>query len=277
MSSFSFERWRLLAGRHWAENKKRYLLSFFAFIGLLVFWFVFVLLINQTYYIGYSVQQATYFVCLFVIGSFYASQFFSDLSSQPKGLNFLLTPASTLEKLACGLFYVVPVFFVFFTLAFYIVDVAMVTLANVLQTSVQSAGTIPEKSEVINLFVAPKHNANSVNISFYLLLLFFAVQSFFLLGSVYFTKFSFVKTAISIFLLFFAAYFIEAYVMHAFLPKGGHGSAFTQFYIVKEDSTRDKSVALPGWINDVLTTLLRYAFAPLFWIITYYRLKEKEV
>lgn len=277
MNSFSFERWRLLVSRHWAENQKRYTLSFVAFIGLLVFWFAFVLLMNRTYYIEESVQMVTYFVCLFVAGAFYASQFFSDLGSQPKGINFLLTPASTLEKLACGLFYVVLVFFVFLTLAFYIVDVAMVALANALQASMAPAGSTSGKSGVINVFMTEKHNATSVNINYYFLLLFFAVQAFFLLGSVYFTKYSFVKTAIAVFLLFLAAFFIEGYVMDALLPKGRHGDNITVFMTTKEEWMPDKVVALPNWISRVLTALLCYAFAPLFWVVTYYRLKEKEV
>jgi hypothetical protein len=35
--------------------------------------------------------------------------------------------------------------------------------------------------------------------------------------------------------------------------------------------------ALPEWIGKVLNVVLSYAFPPLFWLATYYRLKEKEV
>jgi hypothetical protein len=276
MNAFSFDRWRLLVGRHWAENKKKYILSAIAITSLLAFWFIFLLLIDQNYHLDIRLQHGTYFVCLFVFGGFYASQFFSDLGSQPKGINFLLTPASTLEKLACSLFYAVLLFFVFFTLAFYVVDALMVTLANALERS-RTNSNVGEPSEIINLFFAKKQNAASVNINLYLMLTFFAVQSFFLLGSVYFSKYSFIKTAIALFLVFLALLFTEEYVMDSFLPNGYHAGRLTTFLTVKADGTGDKMAALPEWIGKVLNVVLSYAFPPLFWLATYYRLKEKEV
>jgi hypothetical protein len=276
MNAFSFDRWRLLVGRHWAENKKKYILSAIAITSLLAFWFLFLLLVDQSYHIDNRMQHGTYFVCLFVFGGFYASQFFSDLGSQSKGINFLLTPASTLEKLACSLFYAVLMFFVFFTLVFYVVDALMVTLANALERS-RTNGSIGKPSEIINLFFAKKQNAGAVNISFYLLLVFFAVQSFFLLGSVYFSKYSFIKTAIALFVLFLTLLFTEEYVMDSFLPDGYHAGRLTTFLTVKADRTGDKMAALPEWIGRVLNVVLSYVFPPLFWLATYYRLKEKEV
>ena len=38
-----------------------------------------------------------------------------------------------------------------------------------------------------------------------------------------------------------------------------------------------KLVALPEWIDDTLIFILKFAFAPIFWIVTYFRFKEKEV
>lgn len=275
MTAFSFDRWRLLAGCHWAENKKKYGLSFLAFTGLLVFWFVFVLLMDRNHHLDHTIQHGTYFISLFVIGAFFASQYFSDLGSEPKGINFLLTPASILEKLVCGLFYTVLLFFVFFTLSFYIVDVAMVALSNALKSPMEGYGKQP--SEVINVFFAKMNSATSLNISYYLLLLYFAVQSFFLLGSVYYSKYPFIKTAIALFLLFLAAFLIEAYIMDAILPKGYHQISFTAFVTAGSDLDNSKTIALPEWINQVLTVLLCYAVPPLLWLVTYHRLKEKEV
>jgi hypothetical protein len=272
MTAFSFDRWGLLVGRHWAENKKKYILSAIAITSLLAFWFIFTLLINPNYHLDIRIQHGTYFVCLFVFGGFYASQFFSDLGSQPKGINFLLTPASTLEKLACSLFYAVLLFFVFFTLAFYVVDALMVTLANALERS-RANGNLKEPSEVINLFFAKKQNAGSVNINLYLMLTFFAVQSFFLLGSVYFSKYSFIKTAIALFILFITGLFLEEYVMDAFLPEGYHVGGLTT-YLTRSS---DKITALPQWIARVLKVVFSCAFPPLFWLVTYHRLKEKQV
>jgi len=47
--------------------------------------------------------------------------------------------------------------------------------------------------------------------------------------------------------------------------------------MIYNDPASDKLITLPEWIGDVLVFLLKYAFAPLFWLATYYRLKEKEI
>src|SRR5215218_3480762 len=97
---FSFKRFTLLVLKHWADNKKRYGLSVLAFIGLLITWFVLTMLTGfDNKPMGKEVQTITFFFALFAVGTFYASQYFSDLGSRAKGINFLLVPASAFEKI----------------------------------------------------------------------------------------------------------------------------------------------------------------------------------
>ena len=119
---FSFKRFSLLVMKHWADNRKRYGLSALAFIGLLITWFVFTMLTGMDDYpMGKAAQQITFFLSLFAVGTFYASQYFRDLGSRSKGINFLLVPASVFEKLLCSVLYTVVLFFVVFVTAFYLV------------------------------------------------------------------------------------------------------------------------------------------------------------
>ena len=92
---FDFKRFNLLVLKHWAVNKKRYSLSVLALIGLLILWFVFALIIGDDKLMSADFQQMTFYFGLFVLGTFYASQYYHDLGSKPKGSNFLLVPAST--------------------------------------------------------------------------------------------------------------------------------------------------------------------------------------
>ena len=39
----------------------------------------------------------------------------------------------------------------------------------------------------------------------------------------------------------------------------------------------EKFIRLPEWINTGTIFLLKYAFAPVFWVATYFRVKEKEI
>src|SRR5688572_25856613 len=102
---FDFKRWTLLVAKHWSENKRKYLLGTVAMAGLLFFWFGFVVVIDWGRPIHSSVQITTYLVGLAITGLFFASTTFADLASGPKAMNFLIFPASHLEKLLCSLLY----------------------------------------------------------------------------------------------------------------------------------------------------------------------------
>jgi hypothetical protein len=270
---FSFKRFSLLVLKHWADNKKRYGLSVLAFIGLLTAWFVFTMLTGfDDTPMGRGVQQITFFLSLFAVGTFYASQYFRDLGSRAKGINFLLVPASAFEKLLCSILYTAALFFVVFTAAFYIVDVLMVALVG----NFTDANQLPKKPSVINVFTVGLLRFNKdATINF--LLFFFSVQSAFLLGSVYFEKYSFIKTIICGFIGGFILFCLMYFFNEHLLPNGEFHKGFLTSYLVHIDGSNDHLVQVPRWIGEVFRFLVMYATAPFFWIVTYYRLKEKQV
>lgn len=268
---FSFKRFSLLLAKHWADNKKRYLLSVIAFMGLLITWFTFTMLIESRSAMEKEMQTGTYFFSLFAMGSFYANQYFRDLGSRARGINFLLVPASAFEKILCGLLFTVILFFVVFTSAFYLVDVLMVTIADSFLTA-----DIPNKENgLVNIFEAaslPFDGESGINI----LLIFFAIQSAFLLGSVYYAKYSFIKTIISGFVVFFIV-FCFVYLLYDLMPRGEYTTGFLTSYRIDNPDKDDYLVRIPGWLGQTVYYLLTYGIAPFLWIVTYVRLKEKQV
>jgi hypothetical protein len=263
---FSFNRFSLLVAKHWADNKKRYLLSVIAFAGLLIAWFVFTMLIDSRIIMSKSLQMITFFV-----GSFYASQYFRDLGSRAKGINFLLVPASAFEKILCSLLYTVILFFIVFTAVFYLVDILMVTITkSFLDTPV------PDKEKgLVNIFEVarlPLDNKSTLNI----LLIFFSIQSIFLLGSVYFEKYSFIKTIISGFVVFFI-FFCIMYFLYDMMPKGGYVNHFLTSYRFHKPGKVDYQVSIPRWPGQLVYYMVMYGTAPFLWLVTYFRLKEKQV
>jgi hypothetical protein len=269
---FSLDRFNLLVLKHWADNKKRYGLSVLAFVGLLVLWFVFMMLTVDDDPMSREVQHVGFFVSLFAVGTFYASQYFRDLGSRAKGINFLLVPASGFEKLLCSLLYTVLLFFVVFTTAFYLIDFLMVSIAN----GFARVGSPDGKVQMINVFKVGllRFNTDST-INF--LLFFFSVQSAFLLGSVYFEKYSFIKTVIAGFAGAFVLFCLMYVFTQVLLPDGDYPRGFLTCYRVYVDGVNDHLVQVPDWIGQVFRFLLMYAIAPFLWIVTYYRLKEKQV
>jgi hypothetical protein len=109
------------------------------------------------------------------------------------------------------------------------------------------------------------------------LLFFFSIQSAFLLGSVYFEKYSFIKTIISGFVAGFIFFCLMLFFNEQLLPRGDYHRGFLTSYRVRVDGANDHLVEIPKWIGHALRILVMYATAPFLWIVTYYRLKEKQV
>ena len=278
MHSFSFQRWSLLVAKHWAENKKRYLLSIAAIFALITFWFTFLLLVNDEDPMSKNMQAGAYFVSLFGIGCLYAGTFFNPLNSRSKGTFYLLTPASSLEKLLTALLFTVVFFFVVFVGVFYLSNFIMINIANTIHpfyTQPGNNGVIPQ-AEMFNVFYEIGPGEDAINFPIYALLAFFALQAAFLLGSVYFGQFGIVKTAIALFVLFLAVSFAEGYLFHLILPNGDHQEGLGSF-LTYEAGKPVNLVMLPTWVDNTLSFVLKFAFAPLFWVVTFYRLTEKEI
>lgn len=275
--TFSFQRWTILLAKHWAENKKRYLLSVAAYMSLLLVWFVFIMLTDDHDPLARGLQQITFYFSFILVGPFYASQFFSELSSKAKGTNYLMVPASSLEKLLSSLFYVLIFFPLVFIAAFYVVDILAVFIANASHPGYdgildRQGGLL--KAKLVNVFYSPRPNDREA--LYYGILMFFALQSAALLGSIYFGKYSYIKTAISITLTCLVIALIGFYFTSLFLPRGGFNQ-LTNYRVFSDDGGEIKLIQLPNWIGKALEYFFFYGFPPLFWIATYFRLKEKEV
>jgi hypothetical protein len=129
------------------------------------------------------------------------------------------------------------------------------------------------KAEITNVFSMKTSDKNQ---GFYFILLFTAVQSAALLGSAFFTSYSYIKTMITGFVLFLLIFLIESFFLTRLLPPGSINENFTAFRFSTPDQ-KMMQVTLPLWLGSALSFLVKYAFQPVFWLTTYYRLKEKEV
>jgi hypothetical protein len=277
--TFSFNRWSMLVSKHWVENRRRYLLSLLAIAGLMIAWYCFILTMDAIDPLGVFFQYITYYGGLYFVGCLYASMLFADLQSKTAGIGWLSLPASTVEKLLCALLFGVFLFFIAYTLVFYLVDIPMVQLSNKLieshpRTWPNSDQFVPELA-VYNVFSAKAGPA--LEPEYHIILLgFFAVQAVFVLGSVYFTRNSFIKTIVVVLLFLLILILLFLKLVGAMLPAGWH---YTFFHWDQFDSSwkQLKTVRLPAWTDGILVFLLQYSLPFIFWIITYIRLKEKEV
>jgi hypothetical protein len=273
-SVFDLNRWLLYTGKHWNENKRKYLLSLGAIGGLLILFYSFLMIVNPTYPFSKEIQVITYYTGLFITGCLYASLIFNDLSDGPKAIQYILLPASILEKLLTALLFGVILYFICYTIVFYAVDIPMVKLSNsIIQSEAarEHRDTYPIQ-EIANAFISWK---DGDNVFVYFLLGYFAVQSIFLLGSIYFVRFQFIKTLVAGLVVFLVLVFFVHKVLASFMPPGGFFQPFTAYRVY--DKTGNLSIKLPEWLSSGLIFLIKYSLAPYLWVVTYFRLKEKEV
>jgi hypothetical protein len=109
---FDLNRWLLLTGKHWAENRKKYLLSLVAILALLVIWYSLVLLIVQENTYPPEMQISTYYIGMALAGCLFGSLLFAEMAGGPRAMHYLSVPASALEKMLTGLLYGVVLFFI---------------------------------------------------------------------------------------------------------------------------------------------------------------------
>jgi hypothetical protein len=242
--------------------------------GLLVLWYSFVMIVDKSNPLIANMQAITYFVGLFLTGCLFASMQFNDLGDGPKGIAYLLVPASLFEKLLTALLFSVVLYFICYTAVYYVVDFIMVKVSNSMMLARfedhKSGSYSPQ--EIINVFVSP---FSSVNLFFYVLIIYFSIQSIFLLGSVYFAKYSYIKTLIWGLIVFLVLVFWEHKIVESFMPHGSFYLPFTKYRVT--ENGKDLMVRLPEWMSSIMLFLMMYTLPPILWIVTYFRLKEKEV
>jgi hypothetical protein len=212
-------------------------------------------------------------------GCLFGSQVFSALNRKREAIQYLMVPASHLEKLLCGLLYGVVLFFVVYTLLFYLVDIPMVALAERIAKKAPPTfthdGILEQGPGVYDIFGGGvRHIPNDAGL--YLLMFYFAVQAFFILGSIYFTRYSVLKTIIAGLLIGLLGSIFMGKVIETNLPAGWRMENLFDWYRY-DKSGEEQWVRLPRGAKEFLTGIIKYSLPFIFWFITYFRLKEKEV
>lgn len=249
---FSSKRFQLLILQHWADNRKRYVLSIVAYIGVLMLWYLVLNLAGQVGPLDQDAQQFSYYCPVFVLGATYASSYFNHFSNQAKGINYLLIPASHFEKILCSVLYTAILFLVMITVCFYLVDLPWAYLTQ--DNPVPAHSTI--RPGVANVFEVPIFEIEGANqgrlIFFYL-----SGQSVFLLGSVVFKKYSFLLTCIA----GLVTALLTLLILYLFNKKEFENDTFELFQ---------------PWVRTTVVTLT-YIIPFVSWTFTYFRLKAKQV
>src|SRR3546814_799033 len=249
------------------ENVRFYLLYTAAsrgITGLLIgFWLT--IKSRNDYYEEHFYSYAL--LALFLCGTLFANLQFEPLSGKARGIAWLSFPASHLEKFLCALFYTVIVLNGLFLIGATVIKWLLVFCIT---------HGIPEGGRWLPM---PPFMESE---EFYFIYLFIAVQAFYLLGSVWFARFSFVKTTVLLVVLVVLGVYYIYYINERVFGFGSYHWSINDDIIVLK-STRigeimfEKAYKPAPWLTETVFWLMQYGWAPVFWIITWKRLAEKEI
>lgn len=263
-SSFSFSRLGKLITKQLFENSRLYIFSALALFGLLALVFAFWLYGANPYYHEES-MYIIFIFGLFIAGSIFASMSFGMLGSKDKGMYWLSVPATHFEKLICTILFSVVLFALVYCLCFYLVKSASLAFIE---------GYMKTHPEVT--YSKINNSGNFTEAIRYMIYGYFAVQSLYLLGSIYFSRYSFIVTTVVGAAIIFAFGFYVSQIQDRML-----GSVGWDFITARQSEPgmegSYKLYSVSPAFSKICIYAIQFMWAPLFWIATWYRLKEKEL
>lgn len=245
---FNSKRLYYLLKRHIWYNFSIFLIGTGAVAGLLIF------ILVVSYFNGGILTEDFFtgltFPFLFLGGYLFTSNVFSELHSPQKGYMYLTLPASNFEKLLTGWFLT--------SFAFIFVAVAVLCAINAIAFLILVLFRV-NAFQMVNM-VSP------VMLKLYAIYL--VTQPIFLLGALYFRRYNFLKTilallAIGIVLALYAGGFAKLIFPSDFHSYNFDAPNTEEFFV---------NIFVP-----VVRILFWYVMGPFFLIVSYFRLKERQV
>lgn len=257
---FNFHRFRLLLQLDLSENGKSYLLTGGLLIGML-FMFMFPITLSKQYSEILIVLHLLALAMVVIFGgSFYTIYAFNKFATTDTGIAALMIPASRLEKylsaLLLNLMLTVPLLLIFIQLHYWTLDVA-------------NSGLSPEIS---------KYKPIPRGILQYLISLHLIVQGAMFLGSIYFSKLAYIKTAALLIVIALASETVSWLFGYYATSKPTNivTFPFISWRIWYKETGKNYYVDYPETVQYMV-----YSFPILLllalWYISYVRLCEKEI
>ncbi len=246
-TTFNFDRLWLLIKRYFTENKQREL----TFWGISIV--VFMLMRDSGAVITY----------LLIAGYFTAANAFRIFSHTPGSMHYLLIPATHSEKLVSNIIINTVYFFLAFLVTYIVGTFFGIHLDNMIFNHHNPVN--------FNLFNDSFNSLNGVNNFLILFYSFAVIQAVAITGSLFFKRSAAMKTLLVIFTVIFILGIIEVTMLKLM---------FNTYELSGETLKLQIGAAE---FNDlfpavkIIGKIIGLAILPFFWIVSYFRLTEKEV
>lgn len=269
-NQFDFNRFLLLVKRQWLENKKLFLMAFAVMFGLMLLFYT----ITTSWRganIDIKVQLVAYFIGLYFGGALFANLILKDFSDKNSSTSYLQLPASHLEKLLVAVFFSIIVYPIIFLSFYFFIDTVFVKYVNSIHYSdvknnIKVFSNWEESVPFLDQILKKPKMVILAMIGYWLV-----IQSFTILGSVFFNRWSFIKTTFSGFgiLLFFSFLMILStkFILGDLFEKS------VQNFRVIQDQIRPSN---DFFINMMIFCLV-FIIPPALLSAAYFKLKEKQI
>ena len=238
----------------------------FGLIGLLLTLSLILYSVIKTFGGFGPAQNITFIWGLAGGGCFLASFVFGYFSSNAMGSSFLTLPASHFEKWLCGVLIAGVFYPVIFLLFFRLVDSSFV---SVYHSTLDPAGPF-YKQLYQSVYIL---DFNGI-LAWKVYSMFWFLAGAMLVGSLYFNKVPFIKTAIGICILILGVIGIN-WLMGILLF--GHINSAAPFNSVTIPAGKNAgSIELPPGIVNIINDSVWYVLPPVLWLLAFTRLREKE-
>ena len=203
-----------------------------------------------------NLQTFFFFTIMLLAGTIFTSSVFADLGDRKKAIAWLVLPASQFEKYLVAWIYSFFLFIIVYTMIFYL---ALFTALNI-----QHVHT--HRMVILNIF-------EKQILQMFLVFAFLHAIAFF--GAVYFEKLHFIKTAFAFFIIIAALILLNKGLLSVFTGKSVDMSPpFNNMRFEEVGQTVDIKIEKQN-APYILYLLVILTF--IFWVATYFRLKEKQV
>jgi len=249
-TTFNFNRLVLLLKRFFIENKTIEL----------TYWGIMILVFTVIH------NAETVKTILYIMGFIFAAKQYKLFAYTPGGMHYLLIPATHLEKLVCNILLTTVYFFTMFVITYSIGNIVGTNLFNLL-----NGMSNPVSWNFFNSSYAQLMGGNTSlignnidlpggNVFLNMMVKFLIVQSIFMLGSVYFKHNAIGKTMLTLISFVIIIGMIELFFLK---------DLFSGVSLGPNTHLLDNF----GYGFNIFTYLL----IPFLWIVTYFRLTEKQV
>lgn len=249
---FDINRVKLLLTRQLRLNSSTILIGFGAVVGVITF-ILSIRVITESNALSMAGFTGLALPIFFIGGYIFTSTIFSELRTSHRGYLYLTLPASTLEKLVVAWF----ISSVLYTIAaigvFYFINLLLMLVAYL---------TNGEPIQLFNFFDAWMLKIYAIYI---------VTQSVFLLGAIYFRGVNFLKTLLALFVISLVLSIFSALLTRLIVFPGFGNLQFNN----------NMPDGIEGFIGDTFIPTVKilfwYIMAPFFLVVSYYRLKERQV